>query len=106
MSEKIAAQDTCVLVTGGAGFIGSHTVVELLQGGYRVVVVDDLSNASAKVFDRIRTIVGDEAAANLTFYEANVNDRAALSKVQESVALFDRILARDAQLKGERAKKA
>ena len=81
MSEKIAPQDTCVLVTGGAGFIGSHTVVELLTRGYQVVIVDDLSNASPKVCDRIKTIVGDEAAANLTFYEANVNDRAALSKI-------------------------
>ena len=59
MSEKIAPQDTCVLVTGGAGFIGSHTVVELLQAGYQVVIVDDLSNASPKVCDRIKTIVGD-----------------------------------------------
>ena len=38
--------DTCVLVTGGAGFIGSHTVVELLERGYAVVIVDDLSNSS------------------------------------------------------------
>ena len=81
MSEKIDAQDTCVLVTGGAGFIGSHTVVELLQAGYRVVIVDDLSNASAKVLDRIAQIVGEEAAARLAFYEADVNDRAALSKI-------------------------
>ena len=80
MSEKIAPQDTCVLVTGGAGFIGSHTVVELLQADYQVVIVDDLSNASAKVLDRIRTIVGDDAAARMTFYEADVNDRAALAR--------------------------
>lgn len=81
MSEKIAPQDTCVLVTGGAGFIGSHTVVELLQADYQVVIVDDLSNASAKVLDRIRTIVGDDAAARMTFYEADVNDRAALARI-------------------------
>ena len=46
--------DTCVLVTGGAGFIGSHTCVELLDQGYRVVVVDDLSNSSEIALDRVR----------------------------------------------------
>ena len=81
MSEKIAPPTTCVLVTGGAGFIGSHTVVELLQAGYQVVIVDDLSNASVKVLDRIKTIVGDDAAARMTFYEADVNDRVALAKI-------------------------
>ncbi len=78
MSEKIAPADTCVLVTGGAGFIGSHTVVELLQGGYEVIIVDDLSNASEKVLDRIDTIVGEDAAERLSFYRADVNDREAL----------------------------
>ena len=78
MSEKIAPKDTCVLVTGGAGFIGSHTCVELLQDGYEVVIVDDLSNASEKVLDRIDTIVGPEAAERLSFYRADVNDREAL----------------------------
>ena len=81
MSEKLNPQDTCVLVTGGAGFIGSHTVVELLQGGYQVVIVDDLSNSSPVAIDRIRQIVGDDAAANLKFYENNVLDREALERI-------------------------
>ena len=81
MSQEISPKDTCVLVTGGAGFIGSHTCVELLQNGYRVVIVDDLSNASPLVVDRIKTIVGDDAAENLSFHEADVNDRATLEKV-------------------------
>ena len=81
MPTKLNPKDTRVLVTGGAGFIGSHTVVELLLDGYQVVIVDDLSNASPKVVDRIKTIVGDEAAANLSFYEADVNDRAALERI-------------------------
>ena len=81
MSEAIKPQDTCVLVTGGAGFIGSHTVIELLQSGYEVVVVDDLSNASAIALDRVRQIVGDEAAQSLTFYEDNVLDRDAMNRI-------------------------
>ena len=81
MPTKLDPKDTCVLVTGGAGFIGSHTVVELLQDGYPVVIVDDLSNASPKVVDRIKAIVGEDAAARLSFYEADVNDRAALERI-------------------------
>ena len=74
-------EDTCVLVTGGAGFIGSHTVVDLLENGYRVVIVDDLSNASVRVLDRIQKIVGDEAFSRCTFHEVNICDRAALEEV-------------------------
>ena len=84
-------QDTCVLVTGGAGFIGSHTVVELLQGGYEVVVVDDLSNASEKVFDRIDQIVGDDAAEHLTFVRADVADRDAMEAVFDEFDI-DRVI--------------
>ena len=85
MANKSLAKnpaDTCVLVTGGAGFIGSHTCVELLQKGYRVVIVDDLSNSSALAVDRVRTIVGLAADdARLTFYEANILDREALDAI-------------------------
>ncbi len=81
MSQNKDPRDTCVLVTGGAGFIGSHTVVELLQGGYQVVIVDDLSNASERVLDRIDQIVGEEASARLSFYRADVNDRDALEAI-------------------------
>ena len=73
--------NTCVLVTGGCGFIGSHTVVVLLQQGVEVVIVDDLSNSSEKVLDRIDQIVGADAAEKLTFYQADVNDREALDAV-------------------------
>ena len=59
MANKSLAKsptELTILVTGGAGFIGSHTCVELLQAGYRVVVVDDLSNSSEKALDRVRAL--------------------------------------------------
>ena len=81
MSCSLAPSETCVLVTGGAGFIGSHTTVELLERGYNVVVVDDLSNSSPVAIERIKEIVGADAAQNLTFYEENILDRAALTRI-------------------------
>ena len=47
-----------ILVTGGAGYIGSHTCVELLDAGYDVVVLDNLSNASEKSLDRVKDLTG------------------------------------------------
>ena len=91
MSLEKTPAETCVLVTGGAGFIGSHTVVELLEGGYQVVIVDDLSNASEKVLDRIAQIVGDEAAERMSFIRADVADRDALEAVFESFPI-DRVI--------------
>lgn len=69
-----------VLVTGGAGYIGSHTCVELLDSGYEVVVVDNLCNASRKVIDRIKRITGK----NVMFYEADIRDYDAMDRVFEA----------------------
>ena len=66
-----------ILVTGGAGFIGSHTCVELLEAGYEVVVLDNLSNASEKSLERVKKITGKD----LTFYKADILDREALNKI-------------------------
>ena len=66
-----------VLVTGGLGFIGSHTVVELLNEGYEVVVIDNLSNASIDVIDKIKKITGKD----IIFYEEDVCDIEALEKI-------------------------
>ena len=74
------SQETTVLVTGGAGYIGSHTCVELLEKGYRVVVVDNLSNSSEVALDRVRTITG-ATAESLVFYQADILDKEALEQV-------------------------
>ncbi len=71
-----------VLVTGGTGFIGSHTVVELLTAGYEVVIVDNLYNSKALVVDRIEAITGKRPA----FYEADVLDRGKLAGIFEEQA--------------------
>ena len=68
-----------ILVTGGAGFIGSHTCVELLEAGYDVVVVDNLYNSSRKSLDRVEQITGKKPV----FYEADILDREALSRIFE-----------------------
>ena len=68
-----------VLVTGGAGYIGSHTCVELLGQGMDVVVVDNLVNSSAKAIERVEQIAGRE----LAFYEQDLRDREALHRVFE-----------------------
>ncbi|SAL38646.1 UDP-glucose 4-epimerase GalE [Caballeronia humi] len=66
-----------ILVTGGAGFIGSHTCVELLDDGYDVVVVDNLVNSNAESLARVQKIAGKQ----LAFYAADARDEAALAKV-------------------------
>ena len=66
-----------ILVTGGAGYIGSHTVVELQNAGYDVVVLDNLSNASEKALDRASKITGKP----VKFYKADILDRDALNDI-------------------------
>lgn len=66
-----------ILLTGGAGYIGSHTAVELLNGGYEVVIVDNYCNSKPNVIDKIKTITGKEFKS----YELDVCDKKALSKI-------------------------
>lgn len=66
-----------ILVTGGAGYIGSHTVLELLEENYEVVVVDNFSNSKPDVLNRVKDLAGKE----FTFYEADVSDKDSLRKV-------------------------
>lgn len=91
-NKSLAAphSDLTILVTGGAGFIGSHTCVELLEKGYNVVIVDDLSNSSPIAVDRIREITG-VTDDQLVFVEANILDRDALEDIF-STYLIDAII--------------
>ena len=66
-----------ILVTGGAGFIGSHTVVELQNAGYDVVVIDNLSNSSKKSLERVSVITGKE----VPFYQTDIRDREGLEAI-------------------------
>ena len=68
-----------ILVTGGAGYIGSHTCIELIQSGYNVVVLDNLCNSSKESLKRAEKIVGKE----ITFYEADIRDGEALKRIFE-----------------------
>ncbi|MFV0476815.1 MAG: UDP-glucose 4-epimerase GalE [Parahaliea sp.] len=73
-----------ILVTGGAGFIGSHTCIALLEAGYQPIVLDNLSNSSAEVFERLRQIT----ACQIPFIEGDICDRAMLDAVlaQQDIA--------------------
>lgn len=66
-----------ILVTGGAGFIGSHTCVELLNADYNVIVLDNFSNSKPESLERVRNITGKD----LTFYQADLLDRDSLDRV-------------------------
>ena len=66
-----------ILLTGGAGYIGSHTIIELDKAGHSVVVVDNLVNSNPESLRRVAKIIGKE----IPFYEVDVRDKEALSKV-------------------------
>ena len=72
-----------VLVTGGAGYIGSHTAVELIRAGYEAVIVDDLSNAREDVVDRMETITGTRPV----FYQLDCKNKEALRSVFSAHAI-------------------
>ena len=78
---------SCVLVSGGAGYIGSHTSVELINAGYDVVIVDNLSNSDLNAVEGVRKITG----VDIPFVEVNCCDRAAFRKVFEQYE-FDSVI--------------
>jgi UDP-glucose 4-epimerase len=77
MNSKNKPSNTTILVTGGTGYIGSHTVVALIVAGYETVIVDNLSNSKASVLERIAEITGKRPP----FYKIDLQNRAALDAV-------------------------
>ncbi len=77
-----------ILVTGGAGFIGSHTVVELIEAGYEVIVMDNFKNSKPESLNRIRTITGKD----FKFYETDMCDFDAVCKVFEECKPIDAVI--------------
>jgi len=73
-----------ILVTGGAGYIGSHACIELLNAGYEVIVVDNLSNSKIESLNRVKTITDK----NIVFYEADICDKKALSDVFSKHSIY------------------
>ncbi|OXC76030.1 UDP-glucose 4-epimerase GalE [Caballeronia sordidicola] len=82
MTGHTSAKGT-ILVTGGAGFIGSHTCVELLNVGYGVVVIDNLVNSNSESLKRVEQITGKR----LAFYEADARDETALARIFDEHAI-------------------
>ncbi|MBQ7879896.1 MAG: SDR family NAD(P)-dependent oxidoreductase, partial [Clostridia bacterium] len=76
-----------ILVTGGCGYIGSHTVLELLNKNYEVVVVDNFSNSSFESLRRVQKITGKE----VIFYEADIRDSAKMESIFDKHA-FDAVI--------------
>lgn len=72
-----------ILVTGGAGFIGSHTCIELIKAGYEIIVVDNLSNSSKESLRRVGKISGKE----IKLYETDIRDKDALNAIFDENAI-------------------
>ncbi|XP_076953202.1 UDP-glucose 4-epimerase GEPI48-like [Bidens hawaiensis] len=80
----------CVLVTGGAGYIGSHTVLQLLLTGYKTVVIDNFDNSCQIALNRVQELAGDRAV-NLIFHQIDIRDRSELKKLFASTK-FDAVI--------------
>ncbi|KAM1025205.1 hypothetical protein ACFX13_039111 [Malus domestica] len=78
--NSLASMAKCILVTGGAGYIGSHTVLQLLLGGFKTVVVDNLDNSSEVAINRVRELAR-EFGKNLSFHKMDLRDKAGLDNL-------------------------
>ena len=90
-----------ILITGGAGYIGSHTCVVLLEAGYEIVVVDNLSNSSLESLNRVKTISGK----NITFVQADIRDATAMRALFKSNTIHAVIHFAGLKAVGESAEK-
>ena len=90
-----------ILITGGVGYIGSHTCVQLLEAGYEIVVVDNLCNSSLESLNRVKTISGK----NITFVEADIRDAAAMRALFKAHAISAVIHFAGLKAVGESAEK-
>ena len=79
-----------ILVTGGAGYIGSHTTVELLNAGHEVVIVDNLCNSSKKSLERVKKITGKAPK----FYKIDIRDTKKLNAMPSAAAVAAAIVVR------------
>ena len=84
-----------ILVTGGTGYIGSHTVVELMQKGYDVVIVDNLSNSNVEMLDGVTGIVGQRPP----FEQVDCNDAVALNQVFDKATPLYKAVYENADIK-------
>ncbi|KAJ1400394.1 UDP-glucose 4-epimerase [Sesbania bispinosa] len=87
----VSAQSQTILVTGGAGFIGSHTVVQLLKQGFRVSIIDNLHNSVIEAIHRIRDLVGPHLSNNLHFFHADLRNKNDLEKIFSKIR-FDAVI--------------
>lgn len=82
MKNNTTLQESKILITGGAGYIGSHTLIELADANYDFIVYDNLSNSSSESLKRVSKIIGK----SITFINGDIRDSAKLKAVGESVA--------------------
>lgn len=86
MNTKENPETSYILVTGGLGFIGSHTVIQLLENNYHVLIVDNLSNSDLTVLENIYQIVGDKKS-NLLFFQTDIGNQESMEQIFQTFSI-------------------